>query len=71
MHFLRVCVDELFCSFLSANDCVVFVFSDLLHRDSEDVAKRDYVYYLAVAHTRLKVGKPFLFIGLYACFRNP
>jgi len=26
----------------------------LLNRDTEDVPKRDYVYYLAVAHTRLK-----------------
>ncbi|VDD97777.1 unnamed protein product, partial [Enterobius vermicularis] len=26
----------------------------LLHKDTEDIAKRDYVYYLAVAHTRLK-----------------
>ncbi|KHN75344.1 Mitochondrial fission 1 protein [Toxocara canis] len=27
---------------------------DLLRRDAEDVSKRDYIYYLAIAHTRLK-----------------
>jgi len=32
----------------------IFLLEDLLNRDTEDVPKRDYVYYLAVAHTRLK-----------------
>lgn len=27
----------------------------LLRQEVEDLSKRDYVYYLAVAHTRLKV----------------
>ncbi|VDK53796.1 unnamed protein product [Anisakis simplex] len=27
---------------------------DLMRRDTEDVSKRDYIYYLAIAHTRLK-----------------
>ncbi|KAI1718750.1 mitochondrial fission 1 protein [Ditylenchus destructor] len=32
----------------------IFLLEGLLKRDSEDVPKRDYVYYLSVAHTRLK-----------------
>ncbi|VDN29807.1 unnamed protein product [Gongylonema pulchrum] len=29
-------------------------YSRLLRKEVEDVSKRDYVYYLAIAHTRLK-----------------
>uniref|UniRef100_A0A0N5A9Q9 Pentatricopeptide repeat-containing protein n=1 Tax=Syphacia muris TaxID=451379 RepID=A0A0N5A9Q9_9BILA len=33
----------------------ISLLEELFRRDSEDVSKRDYVYFLAVAHTRLKV----------------
>ncbi|KAH7702778.1 fis1-related protein [Aphelenchoides avenae] len=32
----------------------IYLLEGLLKRDTEDIPKRDYVYYLAVAHTRLK-----------------
>jgi len=32
----------------------IFLLEGLLRRDNEGIPKRDYVYYLAIAHTRLK-----------------
>uniref|UniRef100_A0A914DSW2 Mitochondrial fission 1 protein n=1 Tax=Acrobeloides nanus TaxID=290746 RepID=A0A914DSW2_9BILA len=32
----------------------IFLLEGLLKRSEEDIPKRDYVYYLAIAHTRLK-----------------
>jgi len=32
----------------------ITILEGLLKRDTEDIPKRDYVYYLAVAHTRIK-----------------
>ena len=35
--------------------CMTFYFADLFHKAGDENAKRDYLYYLAVGHTRLKV----------------
>lgn len=37
----------------------------LLKRGEEDIPKRDYVYYLALAHTRIKVGPNFFIFDYF------
>ena len=44
----------------------ITILEGLLKRDTEDIPKRDYVYYLAVAHTRIKVR--LLYATLYMEF---
>ena len=34
---------------------VCFIISDLFHKSADETAKRDYLFYLSVGYTRLKV----------------
>lgn len=43
----------------------IIILEGLLKRDTEDIPKRDYVYYLAVAHTRIKVRLSFILFTVY------
>ncbi len=52
-HSLELII--LVCSFRAFCHCCSNLFADLLAQDEEDMTKRDYIFYLAVAHTRVKV----------------
>lgn len=48
----------------------ILLLEALLKRFDSDIPKRDYVYYLAIAHTRIKVTKTEIFIIKTLLVRN-